>query len=114
MTKPRAGLAARPSSVLYGRQVVRGGWVWVPGRGFSIVIAGLAVAAGINRQLGPLAAAYVVLLAAVGPLAVRWAEPLCAWAARRRARASQRAKRSRDAQPGQAEPPAHMSREPRL
>jgi monovalent cation:H+ antiporter-2, CPA2 family len=60
---------------------------------FSIVIAGLAVAAGINSRLGTLAAAYVVLLAVIGPLAARTAEPLSRWAAKRQARAREKAKR---------------------
>lgn len=38
---------------------------------FSIVIAGIAVAEGIERDLGPLAAAYVLVLAITGPLAAR-------------------------------------------
>ena len=38
---------------------------------FSIVIAGLGVAAGIEDDLGPLAAAYVLALAVVGSLIVR-------------------------------------------
>lgn len=42
---------------------------------FSIVIAGIAVAAGIERDLGPLAAAYVLILAIVGPLLARAADP---------------------------------------
>jgi CPA2 family monovalent cation:H+ antiporter-2 len=40
---------------------------------FSIVIAGLAVAAGAEPELGPLAAAYVLVLAVAGPLAARFA-----------------------------------------
>ncbi len=43
---------------------------------FSIVIAGLAVAAGQPAKLGALAASYVLLLAIVGPLAARVADPL--------------------------------------
>ncbi|MCK9930153.1 cation:proton antiporter [Frankia sp. Mgl5] len=43
---------------------------------FSIVIAGLAVAAGVNPQLGPLAACYVLLMAVLGPLAARFVEPV--------------------------------------
>jgi CPA2 family monovalent cation:H+ antiporter-2 len=35
---------------------------------FSIVIAGLGVGAGLNPQLGPLTAAYVLVLAVAGPL----------------------------------------------
>ena len=38
---------------------------------FSIVIAGLGVAAGLEPQLGPLAAAYVLFLAVVGPIIAR-------------------------------------------
>ncbi len=38
---------------------------------FSIVIAGLGVAARVESRLGPLAAAYVLVLAVVGSLLVR-------------------------------------------
>lgn len=57
----RAGVGER------GRR--RAGWVLVARGEFSIVIAGLAVAAGLEPKLGPLAATYVLLLAIVGPLA---------------------------------------------
>lgn len=57
----RAGVGER------GRR--RAGWVLVARGEFSIVIAGLAVAAGLEPKLGPLAATYVLLLAVVGPLA---------------------------------------------
>ncbi|MDL2075351.1 cation:proton antiporter [Streptomyces sp. GXMU-J15] len=43
---------------------------------FSIVIAGLAVTAGIEPSLGPLATAYVLILVIVGPLTARWTEPI--------------------------------------
>jgi CPA2 family monovalent cation:H+ antiporter-2 len=43
---------------------------------FSIVIAGLAVAAGVEPDLGPFAACYVLLMAITGPLAARFVEPL--------------------------------------
>ncbi|CAO5180431.1 K+:H+ antiporter subunit KhtU [Frankia sp. AiPs1] len=43
---------------------------------FSIVIAGLAVAAGLEPKLGPLAACYVLLMAVFGPLAARFVEPV--------------------------------------
>jgi CPA2 family monovalent cation:H+ antiporter-2 len=43
---------------------------------FSIVIAGLAVAAGVNPRLGPLAASYVLLMAILGPLVARFVEPV--------------------------------------
>jgi monovalent cation:H+ antiporter-2, CPA2 family len=44
---------------------------------FSIVIAGLAVAAGIP-ELGPVATGYVLLLAVSGPVLTRFVEPLTA------------------------------------
>jgi monovalent cation:H+ antiporter-2, CPA2 family len=43
---------------------------------FSIVIAGLAVTAGIEPSLGPLATAYVLLLVVLGPLTARYTEPV--------------------------------------
>ena len=43
---------------------------------FSIVIAGLAVAAGREPALGPLATAYVLILAVLGPILARTSEPL--------------------------------------
>ena len=43
---------------------------------FSIVIAGIAVADGIEVDIGPLAAAYVLLLAVGGPLLSRTADPI--------------------------------------
>jgi monovalent cation:H+ antiporter-2, CPA2 family len=43
---------------------------------FSIVIAGLAVSAGQPVKLGALAASYVLLLAIVGPIAARFADPV--------------------------------------
>ncbi|MFP5361485.1 MAG: cation:proton antiporter [Thermoleophilia bacterium] len=41
---------------------------------FSIVIAGLGVSAGVEPQLGALAAAFVLLTAFSAPLLTRWAE----------------------------------------
>ncbi|MEV4191590.1 cation:proton antiporter [Streptomyces toxytricini] len=52
---------------------------------FSIVIAGLAVSAGIEPELGPLATAYVLVLVVVGPLTARYTEPVAAWIGKRRA-----------------------------
>lgn len=43
---------------------------------FSIVIAGLAVSAGVEPSLGPLATAYVLILVVLGPLTARCTEPL--------------------------------------
>jgi CPA2 family monovalent cation:H+ antiporter-2 len=63
----RAGLDARAG--------LRAGAALVARGEFSVVIAGLGVAAGLGPQLGPLSAAYVLLLAVAGPLLARWVEP---------------------------------------
>jgi CPA2 family monovalent cation:H+ antiporter-2 len=55
---------------------VRAAAALLPRGEFNIVIAGLAVAAGVDARLGPLAAAYVFVLAIAGPLAARASEPL--------------------------------------
>lgn len=73
----RAGIAAT------GR--LRAGTALIPRGEFNIVIAGLAVSAGTNPRLGPLAAAYVLILAIAGPLLARTAEPAAARLRRRRA-----------------------------
>lgn len=64
----------------------RAGFAFVPRGEFSIVIAGLGVAAGLEPALGPLAAAYVLLTAIVGPLLTRFGDPVVV-AVRRRTRA---------------------------
>ncbi|MCW2613312.1 MAG: yhaU 1 [Frankiales bacterium] len=64
----RAGVGPRGRARAGGALVARGE--------FSIVVAGLGVTAGVEPQLGPLAAAYVLLLAVTGPLVTRWAEPV--------------------------------------
>jgi CPA2 family monovalent cation:H+ antiporter-2 len=64
----------------------RAGAALVPRGEFNIVIAGLAVTAGAHPNLGPLAAAYVLILAVVGPLAARAIEPLHRYLARRQGR----------------------------
>ncbi|GAB7193389.1 cation:proton antiporter [Kineococcus sp. NUM-3379] len=55
---------------------VRAGAALVPRGEFSIVIAGLATAGGVvDQRLAPLAAAYVLALAVVGPVLARLADP---------------------------------------
>jgi monovalent cation:H+ antiporter-2, CPA2 family len=83
LTKLAAGwLAARRAGIgTLGR--VRAGVALVPRGEFNIVIAGLAVAAGVAPRLGPLAAAYVLILAVVGPLVARAAEPVTRLVVRR-------------------------------
>jgi CPA2 family monovalent cation:H+ antiporter-2 len=50
---------------------LRAGGALVARGEFSIVIAGLGVSAGLEPQLGPLSAAYVLLLAVLGPILAR-------------------------------------------
>jgi len=100
-TDPQALLAVAPLAILLavvsgGTKLTTGylaarragvgalGAALIPRGEFSIVVAGLAMAAGAHPDLGPLAAAYVLLLAALGPLVARVAEPLM----RRRLRAA--------------------------
>ncbi|MGY1712418.1 cation:proton antiporter [Geodermatophilus sp. SYSU D00758] len=74
VTKVATGwFAARRDGVAVpGR--LRAGTALVARGEFSIVIAGLAVAAGIP-ELGPVATGYVLLLAVLGPVLTRFAEP---------------------------------------
>jgi CPA2 family monovalent cation:H+ antiporter-2 len=64
----RTGIAVRGRWRAGGALVARGE--------FSIVIAGLAVAAHIEPRLGALATAYVLILVILGPVAARYTEPL--------------------------------------
>lgn len=61
--------AGRAGVGVHGRW--RAGTMLIPRGEFSIVIAGLGVAAGVGGELGPLAAAYVLILAVAGPLVAR-------------------------------------------
>lgn len=70
----RAGVAARGRARAGAALVARGE--------FSIVIAGLGVAAGVESDLGPLAAAYVLVLAFAGPILMRYSTVLAPVAAR--------------------------------
>ena len=67
--------ARRDGVAVPGR--LRAGTVLVARGEFSIVIAGLAVAAGIT-DVGPVATGYVILLAVSGPVLTRVVEPLSA------------------------------------
>lgn len=57
-------------------EAMRAGAALVSRGEFSIVIAGLGVSAGLEPQLGALSAAYVLLLAIMGPILTRGIEPL--------------------------------------
>jgi monovalent cation:H+ antiporter-2, CPA2 family len=83
VTKVATGWIAAHRAGLGPAARLRAGAALVPRGEFNIVIAGLAVAGGVNARLGPLAAAYVLILAVVGPLAARAAQPLARVLARR-------------------------------
>lgn len=98
-TKLASGwLAARRAGV-GSRGRLRAGAALVPRGEFNIVIAGLAVSDGINPRLGPLAAAYVLMLAIAGPLIARGVEPFIRWRGIRPSRTRPGAVRKRDVPP---------------
>ena len=68
-TKVLTGYWAAQRAGCDRRSAVRSGFTLIARGEFSIVIAGLGI--GIEPQLGPLAAAYVLLLAVSGPVLVR-------------------------------------------
>jgi CPA2 family monovalent cation:H+ antiporter-2 len=61
--------AARSGIAVPGR--VRAGLVLMPRGEFSVVIAGLAVASGVEPELAPLATAYVLITVATAPALAR-------------------------------------------
>jgi CPA2 family monovalent cation:H+ antiporter-2 len=71
-TKMLAGYWAAGRAGVDRRGCIRAGMVLVARGEFSIIIAGLG--AGIEPQLGPLAAAYVLFLAILGPALARTAK----------------------------------------
>lgn len=74
-TKIGVGMwAARSAGIALPGQI-RAGTIMVPRGEFNIVIAGLAATAGV-AGIGPLAAAYVMLMAIVGPILTRFADPI--------------------------------------
>ncbi len=77
--------ASRDGVATPGR--LRAGTALVARGEFSIIIAGLAVAAGLG-EVGPVATGYVLVLAIVGPVLARVVEPISSHALARRARAS--------------------------
>ena len=86
VTKIGTGVFAARRNGIGPKGQWRTGLSLIPRGEFSIVIAGLGVTAGVESQLGPVAAAYVLILAIVGSLAMRFADripsPLKATAAR--------------------------------
>ncbi|AHH19704.1 sodium/hydrogen exchanger family protein [Nocardia nova SH22a] len=77
--------AGRAGASIQGR--ARAGSALVARGEFSIVIAGLAVAAGATPpEFTALATTYVLLMAVIGPIAARVVEPVLGWASRSRVR----------------------------
>ena len=76
ITKFATGWYAANRAGVRRRGRVRAGATLIARGEFSIVIAGLGVAAGVEPQLGALSAAYVLLMAIAGPLVMRAAEPV--------------------------------------
>jgi CPA2 family monovalent cation:H+ antiporter-2 len=75
LTKILTGWWSARRAGLDTRAGLRAGCALVARGEFSMVIAGLGVNAGVEPRLGPLAAAYVLLLAVAGPIVVRLAGP---------------------------------------
>jgi monovalent cation:H+ antiporter-2, CPA2 family len=73
-TKFLTGWLSASRNGLGSAEGIRMGVVLIARGEFSIALAGLGVAAGLEPDLGPLAAAYVLLLAVLGPLLARLAE----------------------------------------
>jgi CPA2 family monovalent cation:H+ antiporter-2 len=71
LTKVLTGYLAgrRVGIALPGR--VRAGLALMPRGEFSVVIAGLAVASGVEPRLAPLATAYVLITVLTGPMLAR-------------------------------------------
>lgn len=79
---------------------IRAGATLIARGEFSIVIAGIAVAEGIETDLGPLAAAYVLILAVCGPLLARAADPIGRRISERSARVEARRDRAAEVSSG--------------
>ncbi len=71
----RDGVGGRPSRGHRGPRPDPRGAALIPRGEFSIVIAGLATAAGVDARLAALAAAYVLVMAVLGPVLARFADP---------------------------------------
>lgn len=78
LTKVATGWYAARRRGIATRGRFRAGMVLVARGEFSIVIAGLGVAAGIEGDLGPLSAAYVLILALAAPLLARYSDEIVA------------------------------------
>jgi CPA2 family monovalent cation:H+ antiporter-2 len=76
LTKILTGWWAARQAKANPLEAMRAGMALIARGEFSIVIAGLGISAGVELQLGALSAAYVLLLAIIGPILTRGIEPL--------------------------------------
>lgn len=77
ITKLITGIWASRRQGISSRGQARAGVMLMIRGEFSIVIAGLAATAGVNEpQLAPLTAAYVLLMAIIGPIIIRFLTPI--------------------------------------
>jgi monovalent cation:H+ antiporter-2, CPA2 family len=83
ITKLLTGMYAAKRAGIAKAGQARAGIALIPRGEFNIVIAGLAVGAGVHPDLGALAAAYVLILAAFGPLAAKLVQPFITAIAKR-------------------------------
>ena len=70
LTKVGTGLVGGSRSGLLRPEALRAGILLIPRGEFSIAIAGIAVVAGVEPQLAPLTATYVLILAVAAPIVV--------------------------------------------
>jgi monovalent cation:H+ antiporter-2, CPA2 family len=75
MTKFATGWWSAKRNGVGRRGRARAGATLIARGEFSIAVAGLAVTANVEPALGPLGVSYVFLLAVIGPIAARLAEP---------------------------------------
>ena len=76
VTKVTAGWWAAASAGVGIRGRARAGTTLIARGEFSIAIARVGVAAGLEPELGPLSVAYVLILAVVGPILARLSDPV--------------------------------------
>jgi CPA2 family monovalent cation:H+ antiporter-2 len=76
LTKVATGWWATARVGIAPRGRMRAGTALIARGEFSIVIAGLAIGEGLDRDLVPLAATYVLLTAVVGPIVTKFADRL--------------------------------------
>lgn len=74
LTKMGTGWWSARRSGIARKGTLRTSLMLIPRGEFSIVLAGIGVANGVNNDLGPMVVAYVLILAVGGSLAIRFAK----------------------------------------